>query len=84
MHVVAAGPGQQARGAGEITKRAGNIAQHLAHMLGVGPRRFGRRLGTPQLRCRHHLHCLGDFLGRLGRGDPNAHVFEAGHESVVC
>ena len=58
--------------------RRGDIAQHLVHALGIGPRRLRRGLRAAQLRGRDHLHGLGDLLRRLGGGDAVAQVLEAG------
>ena len=68
--LVTAGAAEQRRcvltpGIGGAQRR-----QHPAHAFGIGTRRFRRFLGPPQLRRRHHLHGLGDLLGRLDRGDP--------------
>ena len=81
VHLVIAGAAQQ-RGRGvEPGDRGGDIAEHLVHALGIGPRRLRRDLRAPQLRGRDHLHRLGDLLRRLGGGDAHAHVFERGHVS---
>ncbi len=82
MHAVAAGAGEQPRRRVEVADRGGDVAEHLVHALGIGPRRLGRRLRAPQLRGRDHLHGLGDLLRRLGGGDAHAHVLEAGHLSA--
>jgi hypothetical protein len=59
--------------------RGRDIAEHGIHAAGIGARRLRRGLGAAQLRGRDHLHGLGDFLRRLGGGDPVAEVFERGH-----
>ena len=82
MHLVLAGAGQQPRRRIDVGDGRGDVAQHLLHALGIGPRGFGRRLRAAQLRRRDHLHGLGDLLRRLGRGDADAHVLEAGHSAA--
>src|SRR5262249_13166024 len=72
-------PGRRA----EVADRGGDVAEHLAHVVGIGPRRLGLRLGAPQLGGRHHLHGLGDLLRRLGGGDAHPHVFKRGHLSLL-
>ncbi len=79
VHLLASGAGEQFWRPFEADDAARDIAEHLVHVLGVGPRRLGRGLGAAQLRCRHHLHGLGDLLRRLGGGDAVAQVFQAGH-----
>ena len=56
----------------------------FAHALGIGARGLGRRLRAAQLGGRDHLHGLGDLLRRLGGGDADAHVLEAGHASSLA
>src|SRR5262245_56918840 len=84
MHAVAAGAGEQPRGRAEVADRGGDVAEHLPHALGIGPRGFRRRRRPAQLGGRHHLHRLGDLLRRLGGGDAHAHVLEAGHGLSAC
>ncbi len=79
MHLVATGTGKQLGRGIAAGNRRRDRTQHLAHPLGVRTRGFGRSLRATQLRRRDHLHGLGDFLRRLGSGDANAHILEAGH-----
>ena len=83
MHAVAAGADEQPRGGAEVADRGGDIAEHLFHAFGERTRGFGRSLRTAQLGGRDHLHGLGDFLRRLGRGDAHAHVFERSHSVSI-
>ena len=55
------------------------FASHLLHALGKGPRSLRGSLGAAQFRGRHHLHGLGDLLGRLDREDPVPHVLQGRH-----
>src|SRR5262249_36942561 len=71
--------GQKWRRCAEGADPGSDITQHLYHLMGIGARGLGRSLGAPQLRCRDHLHGLGDLLRRLGGGDAHAHVLETGH-----
>src|SRR5215831_679423 len=71
--------GQKWRRCAEVADPGSDITEHLYHLMGIGARGLGRSLGAPQLRCRDHLHGLGDLLRRLGGGDAHAHVLETGH-----
>ncbi len=81
MHLIAAAAGEQLRRRAQISHRSGDVAEHLAHMFRIGPRRFRHRLRAAQLGRRHHLHRFGDLLRRLGGGDAVAQVFEARHRN---
>jgi hypothetical protein len=74
MDLILAGTGQQHRRAGRTCRRRRNVGNHRIHLLGIGPRRFGRALGAAQFGRRNHLHGLGDLLRRLGGGDAIAEV----------
>ena len=61
-----------------------HAAENLDHLAGVGTGREHRLLGAPKLRCRHHLHGLGDLLRVLDAADPTADVDEGGHQALDC
>ncbi len=79
MHLILAGTGQQHRRAGRTHGSVRNAGNDRVHLFRIGPRRFGGVLRAAQLRGCDHLHGLGDLLRRLGGGDADPHVFQAGH-----
>ena len=72
MHVLLARCRRSAAARPAAGRRCGDVGEHRAHALGIGPRRHRRFLRAPQLRRGHHLHGLGDLLRRLHRGDAVA------------
>ena len=87
MDLILAGAGQKLRPRVDVGDRRGDVAEHLLHALGIGPRGFGRSLGAAQLRRRDHLHGLGDLLRRLGRGEADTHALRLpsqSHQEVVA
>ncbi len=76
VNLIRASAGEQRRCTGRARRGAGDIGDHRAHLVGIGPRRLGRLLGAAQSGSRDHLHRLGDLLRRLGGGDADAHVFK--------
>ena len=75
MHILLAGPRHQRRSFTATADRLGDVGQHRAHALRVGPGGFRCFLRATQLRRGDHLHRLGDLLRRLDRGDTVSKVF---------
>ncbi len=69
MDISLARADHQRRTAVAPFERGGEIGEHSLHTGGIGARRLGSTLRAPKLRRGHHLHGLGDLLGRLDAGD---------------
>src|SRR5215217_7614915 len=82
MKAVLAGPRQEPWRLGTGDEARGKVAEHLAHVLRVRPRRLRGALRTTQLCRRDHLHGLGDLLRRLHRGDAVTQILQRRHGST--
>src|SRR4051794_501579 len=82
MHAVLAGARQQPWRLGTGDEARGKVAEHLAHMLRVRPRRLRGALRTTQFCRRDHLHGLCDLLRRLHRSDAVAQILQRRHGST--
>ncbi len=73
--------GEQGMGVGQRAR--GDVPEHLGHLPGIGARREHGLLGSPELRCRDHLHGLGDLLRALHAPDPTADVDQRWHRLLA-
>jgi hypothetical protein len=70
MHLVSTRAAEQHGGVFLPIIDGAQRRQNLAHAFGIGTGSLRCFLGTAELGRRHHLHGLGDLLGRFDRVDP--------------